>query len=29
MNNYNEYIEERMIGMYNVYNSVILEGFKD
>lgn len=29
MNNYNDYIEERMIGMYNVHNSVILEGFKD
>ena len=31
MNNYNEYIEERLYGMYNLIessNSIVLEGFK-
>ena len=28
MENYNKYLEERLIGMYTVYNSVLLEGFK-
>ena len=28
MDNYREYIEERLIGMYEVTNSVILEEFK-
>lgn len=28
MDNYKDYIEERLEGMYESYNSVILEGFK-
>ena len=29
MDNYKEYLEERMEGMYTAYNSVILEEYKD
>jgi hypothetical protein len=29
MDNYKEYLEERLIGMYNSYDSTILEGFKN
>lgn len=28
MDNYKEYLEERLAGMYEVYDSTILEGFK-
>lgn len=28
MDNYKEYLEERMVGMYESYDSILLEGFK-
>ena len=28
MDNYKEYLEERLVGMYEAYDSTILEGFK-
>lgn len=28
MDNYNEYLEERLLGMYTNYNSIVLEEFK-